>query len=160
MPGVTGGLSGDRIWSQESWAAERQDEMNGAPVNGKNREFSSGQPRLAAFRGARPGDRDIGRGRALVLGAYIKVLSLGSQVRQLHKAADTWENASVTPADHRHGLRLYHQRKVQDQGGGSWGKQWGLLVTVDRGVAKLEPDEKGTICTGGEVSNPSSCYDK
>lgn len=119
MPGVTGGLSGDRIWSQESWAAERQDEMNGAPVNGKNREFSSGQPRLAAFRGARPGDRDIGRGRALVLGAYIKVLSLGSQVRQLHKAADTWENASVTPADHRHGLRLYHQRKVQDQGGGS-----------------------------------------
>ena len=42
----------------------------------------------------------------------------------------------------------------------SWAKQWGLLVTVDRGVAKLEPDEKGTICTGGEVSNPSSCYGK
>ena len=63
-PGVTGGLSGDRIWSQEPWAAERQDEMNGAAVNGENREFSSGQPRPAAFHGARPGDRDTGRERA------------------------------------------------------------------------------------------------
>lgn len=119
MPGVTGGLSGDRIWSQEPRAAERRDEMNGAAVNGENREFSSGQPRLAAFCGARPGDRDTGRERALVLGAYIKVLSSGSQVRQLHKAADMWENAFVTPVDHRHSLRLCHQRKVQDQGGGS-----------------------------------------
>ena len=59
------------------------------------------------------------KGEGLVLRGYIKVLSSGSQVRQLHKAADTWENALVTLADHRHGLRLYHQGKVQDQGGGS-----------------------------------------
>ena len=64
VPGVTGGLSGDRIWSQEPWAAKRRDEMNGAAVNGENREFSSGQPRPAAFHGARPGDRDTGRERA------------------------------------------------------------------------------------------------
>lgn len=86
MPGVTGGLSGDRIWSQEPWAAERQDEMNGAAVNGENREFSSGQPRLATFCGARPGDRDTGRERAwpseLILRSSVQDPKLDSYTEQ------------------------------------------------------------------------------
>lgn len=62
--------------------------MNGAALNGENREFSLGQPRLATFCGEAPGDRDTRKGEGLVLRAYIKVLSSRSQVRQLHKAAD------------------------------------------------------------------------
>lgn len=63
MPGVTGGILGDRIRSQEPWAAERWDEMNSAELNGENHEFSSGQHSQCLD--ARAGDRDIGRERPL-----------------------------------------------------------------------------------------------
>lgn len=65
MLGVTGGILGDRIRSQEPWVAERWDEMNSAELNGENHEFSSGRHKQCCCLNARAGARDVGRGRAL-----------------------------------------------------------------------------------------------
>ena len=69
---------------------------------GKTVSSAQVSPGQAAFPSARPGDRDKGP----VLRAYIKILSSGSQLGQLHKKTDMWENVLATLVDHRHGLRL------------------------------------------------------
>lgn len=88
VPGVTGGISGDRARSQEPWAAKRWDKMNGAEVNGENREFSSGQPRPGRLPRCQACGKGHRKGEGPVLRAYIKILSSGSQVAQLHRKAD------------------------------------------------------------------------
>lgn len=104
MPGVTGGISGDRIRSQEPWAAKRWDEMNSAELNGENGEFSSGQQGNAACFSARPGDRDTRREKAQssepILRSQVWDHKLDNYTREQHMS-------EKAPADHRHGLRLH-----------------------------------------------------